>query len=142
MTIWKRLAIASALSVGVCLPAFAADGDGLQSYENEHGNAIERNPVLTPTPPTNATARVPMWNGTRATYGSSAITTPSDDVSTPAGAALVSPGGTVTGAPSAAEESRATGKVDAPDAAPPRTGSDVQAGDMGPSSPKAGGGTQ
>ncbi len=127
---WKRLAIASVMGAGVAMPVFAADGDALQSQENQHGNAVERNTVLAPS---SAATPVPMWDGAR---GLSPPTTaiPSDT----AAAAVVSPSGTMSGAPSAAEESRATGKVDAPEAAPPRSGSDVQAGDMGPSSPKAG----
>ena len=122
MRIWRRVAVASVITAAFAVPAWAAEGDAMQSQENQYGSQVERNTVV--TPPSEATP-TPAWNGQRtydsSTYGSSTMTPP------------------ITSSESAAEESRATGKVDASEAAPPRTGADVQAGDMGPSSPKAGG---
>lgn len=123
MRIWKRLAVASVISAAFAIPAWAGDGDALQSPENQHGNQVERNAVV--TPPSDATS-TPTWNEQR-TYGNSTMALP--------GSAITSPG---TSYESAAEESRATGKVDAGHAAPPQTGADVQPGDMGPSNAKGG----
>lgn len=129
---WKRLAIAAVVGAGLAVPAFAGDGDGLQSPENQHGNKVERNPIISPS---SQATPVPAWDsvhGARIT----------DDLSTAPGipsassSNLVSP--SMYGAPSAAEEGHATGKVDADTAAPPQTGADVQAGDMGPANAKGG----
>ncbi len=112
MRIWRHLAIASAMSAAFAVPTWA--NEPLQNQEDQYGNQIESNRAV--TPPSYATP-MPMWNGQR-TYGNSTIASPE-----------MSDG-------SAAQESHATGKVDASYAAPPRTGSDVQPGDMGPANAK------
>jgi hypothetical protein len=153
MKIWTRLAVAAAVAAGFAMPVYAADGDGLQSHENTQGATVERNPVVSPS---SQATRMPTWNGRfAANMHDDALTaqpsleqhreaTTLQEVSPPitavpsdtAAPSVVSP--SMSG-PSAAEESRATGKVDAQQASPPRTGADVQAGDMGPSNAKAGG---
>jgi hypothetical protein len=146
MKTWRKLAIATAIGAGVSLPVYAADGDALQSYENQHGNAVERNVVVSPTP----TQTTPSWNGANepllrdrtlarpdTSIDRGPITAPAPTTMSSDGSTVVSPS---MSTPSAAAETDVTGKVDADTATPPQTGADVQAGDMGPSSPKAGGG--
>jgi hypothetical protein len=118
------------MSAAIAVPAWAADGDALQSHENQHGNQIERNAVT--TPPSEATP-TPAWDGRR-TYSYDRSTSQGSSAMSLPGSTLRSPG---MSAESAAQESHATGKVDADQAAPPQTGADVQPGDMGPSSAKA-----
>jgi hypothetical protein len=138
MKTWKRAAIACIVGAGLAVPVYAADGDALQSHESARGSGIERNPVTTPLPST-ATIPVPMWNGgSRSTATGPRYNEPL--TASPQGQSLPSTMASPSSSsgPSAAQESRATGNVDAQQASPPRTGSDVQAGDMGPSNAKSG----
>jgi len=117
MRIWKRLAIASAIAAAAAAPAWAGGGYG----QTQDDQAVTPSTQATPTP---------TWDGQR-TYGNSSKYHRSTKMLP--GSTITSPDSTFD---SAADESHATGKVDAGQAAPPQTGADVQPGDMGPSSAK------
>jgi hypothetical protein len=46
MRMWKRAAVLAFAGAGMAAPAFAADGDGLQSFEKPPATAVERNAAV------------------------------------------------------------------------------------------------
>lgn len=108
-----RWILAAAIAAAVSTPAFAADGDAMQSTERDQ-TIIDRNPVVSPTPLTSPTAVVPGRIRAR-------------DYVTPEDMSRYMP---------PREASQWTGHPDT-ESAPPRTGSDEQPGNMGPNSSKS-----
>jgi hypothetical protein len=108
-----RWILAAAIATAVSAPAFAGDGDGMQSTERDQ-TVIDRNPVVSPTPLTSPTAVIPGRIRAR-------------DYVTPEDMSRYMP---------PREASEWTGHPDT-ESAPPRTGSDEQPGNMGPNSAKS-----
>ena len=108
-----RWILAASIAAAVSTPAFAGDGDGMQSTERDQ-TIIDRNPVVSPTPLTSPTAVIPGRIRARD------YVTPED----------------MSRNMSPREASEWTGRPDTESAAP-LTGSEEQPGNMGPNSSKS-----